>query len=335
MTDAGDRLPICQNLAAISGVQFGMPLSNRSCWFLTSLTLLGLVLTLTGPCGPTAFAQDGSSRRSEGEGEGRRERGRGWGRGERLREGGGEDRPRSGRGEAGDRGREGGDRNREERSSSSKPAPSAAAKPAPSSSSSSMDMSEYAKSLIKQHDKNGDSMLQSDEQHELRGKPATADLNKDGTITREELVAHLSGAAASTPASAASASSSESSSKPSKSESTGENRKQDNVEDRSDKSADGKNGKKRVYTASALGGSAAKSEKAPRRSFRFTPSAERLPSGLPDWFTSKDKNHDGQVSMHEYSRSWSDRTAGEFLRHDLDGDGVVTPKEATKGKKSE
>jgi hypothetical protein len=207
-----------------------------------------------------------------------------------------------------------------------------------------MDMNDYAKGLIKQFDKNGDSMLQADEQRELRGKPATADLNKDGTITREELVAHLSGAAASTPAPAASGS--EASSKSAKSESSGEEHPRNDdsgrgrasrgdAEERSDKSAEGKNGKKRVYTASALGGSALKSEKVPRRSFRFTPPAERLPSGLPDWFTSKDKNHDGQVSMHEYSRSWSDRTAGEFRRYDLDGDGVVTAKEANKGKKSE
>ena len=323
-----------------------MSTSKRSRELLTSFTLLGLAFAFAGPCDLPAFAQDGSSRRGEGEGEGRRERGRGWGgRGERSREDSGEGRPRSGRSEAGDRGREGGDRNREERSSSSRPTSSAATKPASSSSSSSsMDMSEYAKSLIKQHDKNGDSMLQTDEQRELRGKPATADLNKDGTITREELVAHLSGAAASTTAPAPS--STETSTKSAKSESSGEDRPRNDdsdrgrgsrgdAEERSDKSVESKNGKKRVYTASALGGGTSKSEKAPRRSFRFTPPVERLPSGLPDWFTSKDKNHDGQVSMHEYSRSWSDRTAGEFRRHDLDGDGVVTAKEANKGKKSE
>ncbi len=308
-----------------------MPTPKSSRWIFTSLTLLGLGIAITGPRAMPIFAQDGGSRRSDGDGEGRRSRG--WGRGERSRDGSGEDRPRSfGRGDDGDR-------RREESTSSSKPTSPAATKSAssPSSSAASMDMNEYAKGLIKQYDKNDDSMLQADEQRELRGKAASADLNKDGTITREELVAHLS--AASTPSQTPAVSSGESS----KSESSGEekNRGEDSGRrrgrrgDSSERSADGENSKNRVYTASITGDSSSKSEKASRRSFRFTPPAERLPSGLPDWFTSKDKDGDGQVSMREYNRSWSDRTAAEFRRYDLDNDGMITAKEAAKSKKGE
>jgi hypothetical protein len=32
--------------------------------------------------------------------------------------------------------------------------------------------------------------------------------------------------------------------------------------------------------------------------------------------------------MHEYSRSWNDRTAAEFTRYDKDNNGVITAKEA-------
>jgi Ca2+-binding EF-hand superfamily protein len=48
---------------------------------------------------------------------------------------------------------------------------------------------------------------------------------------------------------------------------------------------------------------------------------------LPEWFIQKDKDEDGQVTMAEFSNSWSDATVAEFLRYDLDGDGVITPKE--------
>ena len=66
-----------------------------------------------------------------------------------------------------------------------------------------------------------------------------------------------------------------------------------------------------------------------KRTYRFTRGADHLPAtGLPSWFKSRDANGDGQVAMSEYSRSWSDRTVGEFRRYDLDNDGIVTAKEA-------
>ncbi|MEN1681025.1 MAG: calcium sensor EFh, partial [Planctomycetota bacterium] len=67
-----------------------------------------------------------------------------------------------------------------------------------------------------------------------------------------------------------------------------------------------------------------------KRSYRFTPQAERLPEGLPGWFRDRDRDGDGQVAMHEYASSWSDRRAEEFARYDGDGDGFVSPSEALK-----
>jgi hypothetical protein len=60
---------------------------------------------------------------------------------------------------------------------------------------------------------------------------------------------------------------------------------------------------------------------------RFLSPKERLPRGLPDWFSARDANGDGQVSMAEYSSTWSEVSAQEFRTYDLNGDGIVTPAE--------
>jgi Ca2+-binding EF-hand superfamily protein len=64
---------------------------------------------------------------------------------------------------------------------------------------------------------------------------------------------------------------------------------------------------------------------------RFTTAAERLPKGLPDWFTDKDVNQDGQVAMAEYSEEWTESEAMAFLALDRNGDGIITSKEALDG----
>ncbi|QDT68354.1 EF hand [Planctomycetes bacterium MalM25] len=65
-----------------------------------------------------------------------------------------------------------------------------------------------------------------------------------------------------------------------------------------------------------------------RRSYRLITAQEKLPEGLPGWFTDKDRNGDGQVSMHEYSRRWTDSTARRFVGLDKNDDGLITPDEA-------
>ena len=176
-------------------------------------------------------------------------------------------------------------------------------------------MTEYAKGLVKQYDKNGDSMLQADERKELRGRAAEADQNKDGTITIDELVSHLSSSSSSTP-----------SPSPSSSSSSASGHRQDGDKSKSDSEKS-----KRVLYGSVGGpaGSAKEGDKQ-RRTYRFTPAAQKLPTGLPGWFTSKDANHDGQVSMSEYGKSWTERSVAEFQHIDVNNDGVITPKEASK-----
>ena len=64
-----------------------------------------------------------------------------------------------------------------------------------------------------------------------------------------------------------------------------------------------------------------------RRSYRILSSWERLPKGLPEWFTQRDSDRDGQVLMAEYSTTWFDEVVDDYAQFDLNGNGVITPKE--------
>ncbi|MBC7822259.1 MAG: hypothetical protein IAG10_35690 [Planctomycetaceae bacterium] len=49
----------------------------------------------------------------------------------------------------------------------------------------------------------------------------------------------------------------------------------------------------------------------------------RYPDGLPDWFATADRDHDGQVGLYEWDRSRFD----EFSKWDSNGDGLLEPRE--------
>jgi hypothetical protein len=309
-----------------------------------------LALVVSAPSAPEANAQDSGQRREEGE-EGGRGEGRGRGRG-RFRggengEGGGEFGGRRGFMRRGgeSRGTESSSGDRSERSGGP-PSSSRSERPSCSSASgSNLSMDDYVRSVVKQHDKNGDMMLQADEQKGLSSKAATADLDKDGVITTNELTTTLSGnATASAPGSTSasgstgdrersSGDSSESSERGRRGEGKRGRDRGENEQARTGSAGAAGAAATRVYTALPAKGKsekgAANETAAAKRTYRFTRGADRLPTtGLPSWFKSRDANSDGQVAMNEYSRSWSDRTVGEFRRYDLDNDGVITAKEA-------
>lgn len=274
--------------------------------FLILLPLASLALVVARPALPEATAQNRDDRPPgdadagpRGNGEGRRgdRQGRGW-------------RRNGGRG-----GRDGG----EERPGGSGGPPSSTNSPRPAASTGGGNLTteDYVRDLIRKHDKNGDTMLQADEQSGLRGKPAESDQNKDGVITADEMVATLS---TSTPAAAAATGSGGSAA-------PGGGGESKSGGDRRDGKA-GATATTRVYTA-LTGKDATKDAADKRRTYRFTPAGERLPAtGLPSWFKTRDADGDGQVAMSEYSRSWSKRTVDEFGRYDLNGDGVITAREA-------
>jgi len=65
----------------------------------------------------------------------------------------------------------------------------------------------------------------------------------------------------------------------------------------------------------------------PWKSSRFLTAQERLPAGVPPWFRDSDANQDGQVSMAEYAKDWSDAVVEKFVSYDLNNDGIITPAE--------
>jgi hypothetical protein len=197
----------------------------------------------------------------------------------------------------------------------------------------------WAKGFLKQHDKNKNGWLDGDELQAAGRRAQAADFNNDKAVTAEELVASTVKGTASIAAAAHTTETSEKSSDESKDEDRDEAREsrggffgfgprdRDDDGDRSDEELSKSSTSRRVFTWLG-GGKAGADGKNVRRTYRFTPAGERLPTGLPSWFKSQDRNRNGQVEMSEYSRSWSKSTVARFQRYDVDGDGIITAKEA-------
>ena len=73
---------------------------------------------------------------------------------------------------------------------------------------------------------------------------------------------------------------------------------------------------------------------APRKPSRFLTARERLPKGLPDWFLEKDVNGNGQITMAEFTDTWTPEKLAEFARYDLNHDGIITAAECLKVEKA-
>ena len=69
-----------------------------------------------------------------------------------------------------------------------------------------------------------------------------------------------------------------------------------------------------------------------RKSYKLVSANDKLPKGLPEWFTRNDANGDLQISMAEYSVDWNDAKVAEFAKLDGNGDGVLTTKEVLEPK---
>ena len=173
----------------------------------------------------------------------------------------------------------------------------------------------YAEMLLKQYDKNHNGVLDPEEWSQMRGDWKSADLNGDGKLTVDEITAHLMGysqrrsqpqppapsaASSGSPATTASSTASTAS----------------------------------ASTATANSGVTTNSGRPAgdgRKAYRFRTPTERLPSGLPDWFLQK--QHDGQVTMADFSSTWNDTVAAEFATYDRNNDGVITAEECLQAEK--
>ncbi len=54
----------------------------------------------------------------------------------------------------------------------------------------------------------------------------------------------------------------------------------------------------------------------------------KSPEGIPGFFTDRDRDQDGQVTMAEYAGRWNDEMIAEYFKWDLNSDGVITASEA-------
>lgn len=174
----------------------------------------------------------------------------------------------------------------------------------------------FGESILRRYDRNQNGVLDKDEWGQMRRDPSAADRNQDGQITADELTTWLV-------------------------ERGRERQQSEGSHDHGPGSGFGPPGglpgmmpgsgmmpgPGMMSGPSASDSPSASSTTSSRKSYRFLTPQERLPAGLPSWFTSQDTNHDGQVSMAEYTRDWSDEKAREFAKFDLNGDGMVTPQE--------
>ncbi|NUQ65110.1 MAG: hypothetical protein HUU20_21810 [Pirellulales bacterium] len=152
---------------------------------------------------------------------------------------------------------------------------------------------DFAEERFRRYDRNQSGVLEKEEWGEMRGDPNAMDRNHDGRLTKEEYTAGVAEYARSRFG-----------------------------------GPGGPPGSPPPSSQAAEQSAAASSND--RKSYRFLRPQERLPDGLPGWFAQRDGNGDGQVAMAEYSRTWSDDSAREFVRMDLNADGFLTPRECLK-----
>ena len=154
--------------------------------------------------------------------------------------------------------------------------------------------SNYAKGLISRYDENKNGVLEENEWKRMSSFHRGADADGDKRITRDELTDRLASY------SQGKGSSSGGGSSPSR-------------------PAADKPGDSYKVTGPRLSGG--------RRSYKAQTPAERLPKGLPDWFTRNDANGDGQISLAEFAVTITDDKLQEFHSLDANQDGLIIPRE--------
>ncbi len=207
-------------------------------------------------------------------------------------------------------------------SASSSTSPSSAA--SGGSSTDDPKIRAYAASMMKRYDKNGDGILDKSEWSQMGGDPEKYDRNHDGKITLDEMVEGLknwnrpdSSNSTAKPADAA-ASSSNGSAHPATNASG----------PASDSAGGGATGAGPSGRRGGFGGG--RSNSSANSGPHYRSPKERLPDGLPEWFSSADADGDGQVSLHEFAPQLTEEKIAEFNKYDLNGDGFITPDEVLK-----
>ena len=195
----------------------------------------------------------------------------------------------------------------------------------------------YVERIMKAHDTNGDGRLQQAEWKAMQGQPSQIDANADGTITDDEFVRYVvqfaarrhirllspdpQPAAAQTPLLQPISRGPVAETETKKDETKGE--QSPSIADKA--SPDGP-------SADPAASAASPAEAAPRevpraRDRKFYVPASRIPKDLPSWFSTRDRDGDGQITLSEYAPAMTSTLLAEFGHYDLNGDGVITARE--------
>jgi hypothetical protein len=186
----------------------------------------------------------------------------------------------------------------------------------------------YANRVISRYDLDGDGALRQEEWKPMHGTPSLADLNGDGQITVSEFAARV----------AAYARRRSLRLMPHR-DSTAPVTSTTPIDPMVGVAASAATGPMGTPTSPMVEAvtppvdQAAATAQNARRSRKYFVPSTRLPTGAGDWFLEKDRDGDAQVSMAEFSQTWTSAEVLEFELFDTNRDGVITPQEYVRGAK--
>ncbi len=171
----------------------------------------------------------------------------------------------------------------------------------------------YAAALLRQYDQDGNGQLDKEEWQQMSGQPSAIDRDHDGVVTLSEFQTHiLAYGRARAPVSVV---------RPVDVSSGGtEPTVGDSV------SVEGERGSESGDVTTESGGGTKTEVR--QRNTKFFVRPSRGLGKMPSWFLARDADGDGQLTLREFSADSPGRSR-EFEKIDRNGDGVLTPREAT------
>lgn len=152
-----------------------------------------------------------------------------------------------------------------------------------------------ARQTLGRYDRNRDGVLTKDElSSRFSGNPMDFDRNKDGRLTEGELAVRYARR------------------RTVREEDEGRRRESSRRSSKKERSVSVDDMMEKLY--------------GDRKSYRID-GAGSSTEGVPGFFTDKDANEDGQVTMAEFASEWNDELLQEFFKSDLNRDGVITIQE--------
>ena len=188
----------------------------------------------------------------------------------------------------------------------------------------------YARRLIERYDRDGDGKLRPEEWRQMQGTPALIDRDGNGEMTLEELAQYVANHGARRKIRLLSRNLEALATSPPL------------LHPRTAASPGPSEGGETVQpggsatTPKGPDDPALQTPNAPTQSDdrKFHVSPKHQPANLPEWFTTRDANGDGQLTMAEYAPKATQTDVDDFARYDVDGDGVMTPKECEQASKA-